>query len=55
MINNTVNKTTISMIVAMGFSRIMSETVMNVTFQKLVKVFHLSLSSVQWVTTIYYR
>jgi len=58
MINNTVNKTTISMIVAtalMGFAGIMSETAMNVTFPKLVKVFHLSLSSVQWVTTIYYR
>ncbi|MBK0041569.1 MFS transporter [Leuconostoc sp. S51] len=56
MINNTVNKTTISMIVAtalMGFAGIMSETAMNVTFPKLVKVFHLSLSSVQWVTTIY--
>lgn len=37
----------------LGFSGILSETSMNVTFTKLMSVFHLPLSSLQWITTVY--
>uniref|UniRef100_UPI000A8ED7F6 MFS transporter n=1 Tax=Streptococcus orisasini TaxID=1080071 RepID=UPI000A8ED7F6 len=37
----------------LGFSGILSETSMNVTFTKLMTVFHLPLSSLQWITTVY--
>ncbi|EHJ52804.1 DHA2 family efflux MFS transporter permease subunit [Streptococcus macacae] len=48
-------KTQLSIIAAalVGFSGILSETSMNVTFTKLMSVFHLPLSSLQWITTIY--
>lgn len=54
--NDTVSKYTTMSIVAtalLGFSGILSETSMNVTFPTLQKVYHLSLSSLQWITTIY--
>ena len=37
----------------LGFSGILSETSMNVTFTKLMSVFRLPLSSLQWITTVY--
>ena len=54
--NDTVSKNTTMSIVAtalLGFSGILSETSMNVTFPTLQKVYHLPLSSLQWITTIY--
>lgn len=43
----------ISAIAAMTFLGILIETSMNVTFPTLMKQFHVSLSTVQWVTTGY--
>lgn len=37
----------------LGFAGILSETSMNVTFPTLQKLFHLPLSSLQWITTVY--
>ena len=54
--NDTVSKNTTMSIVAtalLGFSGILSETSMNVTFPTLQKVYHLPLSSLQWITTVY--
>ncbi|KGB51099.1 hypothetical protein LH61_06390 [Leuconostoc mesenteroides P45] len=53
---NKISRKTIGMIIAtalMGFAGIMSETAMNVTFPKLMNVFHVSIGAMQWVTTIY--
>lgn len=52
----TVSKQTIMAIVAIaliGFSGILSETSMNVTFPTLMSVYQLPLNSLQWMTTIY--
>lgn len=52
----TVPKKVVRMIVAaalMGFAGIMSETAMNVTFPKLSQIFHVSMETLAWVTTIY--
>ena len=48
-------KTQLSIIATalVGFSGILSETSMNVTFTKLMTIFHLPLSSLQWITTVY--
>lgn len=54
--NDTVSRNTTMSIVAtalLGFSGILSETSMNVTFPTLQKVYHLPLSSLQWITTVY--
>lgn len=37
----------------LGFAGILSDTSMNVTFPTLQKLFHLPLSSLQWITTVY--
>lgn len=55
-VNTKVPQSVVRMIVAsalMGFSGIMSETSMNVTFPKLSKIFGVSMESLAWVTTIY--
>lgn len=52
----TVSKQTIMAIIAIaliGFSGILSETSMNVTFPTLMSVYQLPLNSLQWMTTIY--
>ena len=52
----TVSKETVLAIVAialLGFSGILSETSMNVTFPTLMKVFNLDLNTLQWITTGY--
>lgn len=52
----TVSKDTLMAIVAIamiGFSGILSETSMNVTFPKMMTIYHQPLSNLQWITTIY--
>ncbi|MGT2935796.1 MFS transporter [Streptococcus castoreus] len=54
--HQTVSKQTVMAIVAIaliGFSGILSETSMNVTFPTLMSVYHLPLNHLQWITTIY--
>ena len=54
--NDTVSKNTTMSIVAtalLGFSGILSERRMNVTFPTLQKGYHLPVSSLQWITTNY--
>lgn len=51
-----VSKETLMAIIAIamiGFSGILSETSMNVTFPKMMSVYHQPLSYLQWITTIY--
>ncbi|CAM4150460.1 XRE family transcriptional regulator [Streptococcus penaeicida] len=51
-----VSKETLMAIIAIamiGFSGILSETSMNVTFPKMMSVYHQPLSHLQWITTIY--
>lgn len=52
----TVSKETLMAIIAIamiGFSGILSETSMNVTFPKMMTIYHQPLSNLQWITTIY--
>ncbi|MFC3927161.1 MFS transporter [Streptococcus caprae] len=52
----TVSKETNGAVIAtalLAFCGILSETAMNVTFSHLTEVFHLSLGSLQWITTAY--
>ncbi|WP_311406851.1 hypothetical protein [Liquorilactobacillus uvarum] len=54
--NDQISKETKIMIVSaalMGFGGVMSETAMNVTFPKLIKVFDVDIGKVSWVTTVY--
>lgn len=51
-----VSKETLMAIIAIamiGFSGILSETSMNVTFPKMMTIYHQPLSNLQWITTIY--